>query len=234
VDELENSFLECLVSGMILKMSEGMFRPFYHKMFDWASDSLPRLITFYRLSAMAAEKLKSLFVTFAGFVIHEGSKRLLENSVLTQAILSYLYQICLHDKEGFITIERFNALVKPLVDLVESEFLIKGDISIKQLNATLVQLAVASNDLNRWQHMIDLLSLKTRHESPKVRLFVISTIETAATELGKDFLPLLPPAVPFLAEMLNDDDDTVERETRKMLAKLEALLGESLQPYFTI
>ncbi len=67
---------------------------------------------------MAAEKLKSLFVSFAGLVIHEGSKRLVEDSMLTRAILSYFYQIFLHDREGFITIERFNALVKPLVDMV--------------------------------------------------------------------------------------------------------------------
>ncbi len=48
LDEVENCLLDCLVTGMVLKMSEGVFRPFYHKMFDWASDSLPRLITFYR------------------------------------------------------------------------------------------------------------------------------------------------------------------------------------------
>lgn len=112
--------------------------------------------------------------------------------------------------------------------------MLSGQITIKLLNDTLIQLAVASNDLNRWQHMIDLLSSKTRHVNPQVRLNVISTIEAAATELGKDFLPLLPPAVPFLAEVLNDDDERVEKETRKMLLKLEELLGEPLQPYFTV
>jgi len=53
-----------------------------------------------------------------------------------------------------------------------------------------------------------------------------------ANELGKDFLPLLPPAVPFFAELLNDNDEEVEKETKRMLLKLEDILGEPLQPYF--
>lgn len=48
VENTEESILDCLVTGMVLKMSEGSFRPFYHKMYDWARDSLPRLITFYK------------------------------------------------------------------------------------------------------------------------------------------------------------------------------------------
>ena len=51
----------------------------------------------------------------------------------------------------------------------------------------------------------DLPVITKIHEDPKVRLFIISTIATAATELGKNFLPLLPPAVPYLAEMMNDE-----------------------------
>jgi len=66
-----------------------------------------------------------------------------------------------------------------------------------------------------------------------VRLHVLSTLEAAATELSKDFLPLLPPAVPFLAELMNDDDPDVEAETQKLLLKLEEIVGEPLQPYFT-
>ena len=93
---------------------------------------------------------------------------------------------------------------------------------------------MATNDLNRWQHLIELISLKTQHPNTKVRLFVVATLEAAANELGKDFLPLLPPAVPFLAELLNDEDIQVERETKKMLLKLENIVGEPLQPYFQI
>ncbi|ODM95754.1 HEAT repeat-containing protein 1, partial [Orchesella cincta] len=230
---VEDSVIDCLISGAVLKMSEGTFRPFYHKLFDWARDSDPRLITFYRFSASAAERLKSLFVTFAGNVMNEAVNCLNRNVELTKGVLSLFYHLFCNDREGFVTTDRFNAVVKPLVDLLESDFILNGHIELKILSDTLIQLAVSSNDLNRWQHMIDLISSKTHSSNKKVRLNVVATLESAATELGKDFLPLLPPVVPFLAELMNDDEPEVESATHKMLLKLETIVGEPLQPYFT-
>ncbi|CAL8131520.1 unnamed protein product [Orchesella dallaii] len=230
---VEDSVIDCFISGAVLKMSEGTFRPYYHKLFDWARDNDPRLITFYRFSAGAAERLKSLFVTFAGYIMNEAVNCLNRNVELTKGILSLFYHLFCNDREGFVTTDRFNAVVKPLVDLLESDFILNGHIELKILSDTLIQLAVASNDLNRWQHMIDLISSKTHSSNRKVRLNVVSTLESAATELGKDFLPLLPPVVPFLAELMNDDEPEVESATHKMLLKLEDIVGEPLQPYFT-
>lgn len=47
-NRVEDAVLDCLITGIILKMSESHFRPFYHKIFDWAGDNIDRLITFYR------------------------------------------------------------------------------------------------------------------------------------------------------------------------------------------
>lgn len=115
---------------------------------------------------------------------------------------------------------------------MESDDVLSGKIELKSLSDTLIQLAVASNDLNRWQHMIDLISTKAHHSDKRVRLNLIFVLEASATELGKDFLPLLPPVVPFVAELMNDDEPEVESATQKMLLKLEAIVGEPLQPYF--
>jgi len=48
LSQVENGILDCLTNGIVLKVSEGVFRSFYHKIFDWASENLDRLITFYR------------------------------------------------------------------------------------------------------------------------------------------------------------------------------------------
>lgn len=116
---------------------------------------------------------------------------------------------------------------------MESEHILGGQIELTSLSNCLIQLAVASNDLNRWQHMMDLVSTKAHHHDKHVRMNVISIFEAAANELGKDFLPLLPPVVPFLAELMNDDEPEVESATQKMLLKLESIVGEPLQSYFT-
>lgn len=133
----------------------------------------------------------------------------------------------------FIITNLTNPTILFIFSKVESHYVLNGDITISQVNECVVQLAVATNDLNRWQHLIELIGLKASHSNKAVRLNVLSTLEAAANELAKDFLPLLPPAVPFLAELMNDDEPEVESETQKLLLKLEEIVGEPLQPYFT-
>lgn len=45
---VEDAVIDCLVTGAVLKMSEGTFRPYYHKLFDWAKEDETKLITFFR------------------------------------------------------------------------------------------------------------------------------------------------------------------------------------------
>lgn len=77
-----------------------------------------RLLYSCRFSAAAAERLKSLFVTFAGNVMNEAVECLNQNVELNQGILSFFFHLFSNDREGFITTDRFNVLVKPLVDMV--------------------------------------------------------------------------------------------------------------------
>ena len=46
-----------------------------------------------------------------------------------------------------------------------------------------------------------------------------------------DYLPLLPEALPFLGELLEDGDEGVARRARALVADLEKAAGESLEPY---
>jgi len=53
-----------------------------------------------------------------------------------------------------------------------------------------------------------------------------------ARKLGEDFMPLLPETVPFLAEMLEDEDEDTEKCAQNAVRTLEEILGEPLQKYF--
>jgi U3 small nucleolar RNA-associated protein 10 len=53
-----------------------------------------------------------------------------------------------------------------------------------------------------------------------------------ARKLGEDFLPLLPETVPFLAELLEDEEEAVESACQKAVQNLEEILGEPLKKYF--
>lgn len=68
-----------------------------------------------------------------------------------------------------------------------------------------------------------------RAEHASVRLAAVRT-EVALTEkLGEEWLGLLPEMLPFISEALEDDDEGVERETRRWVAIIEGVLGESLE-----
>lgn len=53
-----------------------------------------------------------------------------------------------------------------------------------------------------------------------------------ARKLGEDFMPLLPETMPFLAEILEDEDETTEKCAQNAVCALEEILGEPLQKYF--
>jgi len=53
-----------------------------------------------------------------------------------------------------------------------------------------------------------------------------------ARKLGEDFMSLLPETVPFLAELLEDEDEATEKCAQNAVRTLEEILGEPLQKYF--
>ena len=53
-----------------------------------------------------------------------------------------------------------------------------------------------------------------------------------ARKLGEDFMPLLPKTVPFLAKMLEDENEATEKCTQNAVQTLEEILEEPLQKYF--
>lgn len=61
-------------------VSDERFVVFLRQLFDWSkSDSSERLLTFYRLTDRIAERLKGLFVLFAGNLVKAFSDLLRQN-----------------------------------------------------------------------------------------------------------------------------------------------------------
>ncbi|XP_010777479.1 HEAT repeat-containing protein 1-like, partial [Notothenia coriiceps] len=132
--EVEGHVINCLLA-MVLKLSEVTFRPLFFKLLDWSkTGSKERLLTFFRLSDVLAEKLKSLFVLFAGNLVKPIADLLtLSNCsqtseplfaslssqkvcLLLHFLLDCLYKICLYDTQRFLSRERADTLLQPLLD----------------------------------------------------------------------------------------------------------------------
>uniref|UniRef100_A0A0A1XM81 HEAT repeat-containing protein 1 n=1 Tax=Zeugodacus cucurbitae TaxID=28588 RepID=A0A0A1XM81_ZEUCU len=233
----------------VLKLSESSFRPYYLKVYEWAIKQRAEretILTFFLLTNRIAEALKALFLLFARDIIDDAANLLNEYNAAKQditvdeealtadivkSILNTLYTLFLHDSKGFINNQRFEVLMQPLVDQLENRLVLESEELQQVLQTCLAQLAAAvSNDI-MWKQLNHQVLMKTRTNVPEVRILSFNCCLEIVRKLGEDFTPLLPETVPFVAELLEDENQRVEKNTRKAVQELENILGESLQSY---
>ncbi|XP_070846670.1 HEAT repeat-containing protein 1 [Chaetodon trifascialis] len=252
--EVEGRVIDCLLA-MVMKLSEVTFRPLFFKLFDWSkSHSKERLLTFYRLSDRVAERLKGLFVLFAGNLVKAFADLLRQtnscktdellfdscraeekNSLLLQFVLDCLHKIFLYDTQRFLSKERADALMGPLLNQLENT---QGGEQVYQQRVTqhlvpcVGQFSVALADDAQWKTLNYQILLRTRHSDSKVRFSSLLMLMELASKLKENYMVLLPETIPFLAELMEDECEEVEQQVQKVVQEMENILGEPLQSYF--
>ena len=66
----------------------------------------------------------------------------------------------------------------------------------------------------------------------QVRKFVLSLVSSLVEAKGETYLAVLPDAVPFLCEALEDEDAELEAETKALIRRMEEVFGQSVESYF--
>uniref|UniRef100_A0A8D3E7J4 HEAT repeat-containing protein 1 n=1 Tax=Scophthalmus maximus TaxID=52904 RepID=A0A8D3E7J4_SCOMX len=225
--QVEGCVIDCLIA-MVMKLSEVTFRPLFFKLFDWSkSDSNERLLTFYRLCDSVAERLKGLFVLFAGNLVKPISDLLRRTNscrtdeplfggcggeekiaLLLHCVLDCLQKIFLYDTQRFLSRERADALMSPLVDQLENTW---GAEPLYQQTVTqhlvpcVAQFSVALNDDAQWKTLNYQILMKTRHSDAKVRFSSLLMLLELASKLKENYVVLLPETIPFLAELMEGE-----------------------------
>lgn len=106
-----------------------------------------------------------------------------------------------------------------------------ADISLSSdLIPSITELAVAADSPNHHKVLNASILKYTRSDIPAVRLAAVQCQRSLTNRLGEEWLALLPEMLPFISELQEDDDETVERETLGWIKKIEDVLGESLTP----
>ncbi|KAM6279972.1 HEAT repeat-containing protein 1 [Porphyrio hochstetteri] len=256
VGKTEMCIIDCLIS-MVMKLSEASFRPLFFKLFDWSkteSTLKDRVLTFHRIADCIADKLKGLFTLFAGHLVKPFAETLnqvnvsktdeaffdSENStekscLLLQFTMNCLHKLFLYDTQKFLSKERAETLMLPLVDQLEN--MLGGDEKFQErvtahLLPCIAQFSVAMADDSLWKPLNYQILLKMRHTSPKVRFAALLAVVEVAQKLKENYLVLLPESIPFLAELMEDECEEVEQQCQRTIHQLEVILGEPLQSYF--
>ncbi|KAF1318510.1 hypothetical protein FI667_g13898, partial [Globisporangium splendens] len=140
-----------------------------------------------------------------------------------------------HDSDGFMEKERFDVVMSPLVDVFD---IVKHDASAKDfvydvVTACVANLAWAAKSDLLWKPLHYAVLMKSRSDSPAVRLATLKTVEKCYQVIGDEFLAMLPESIPFLAELMEDTDAEVERTCHQVIKQIEEISGESLDQYLT-
>lgn len=88
-----------------------------------------------------------------------------------------------------------------------------------------------SNDDNMWQKLNFTLLMKTRSEHWQTRLAVLSVIENLFDKMRERYLVILNDTIPFISELLEDEDERVELAAKRIVIRIEQLTGESINEY---
>lgn len=243
---------------LVLKMNSALFQPFFGRISDWAfSNPSANLLVYSKILIFMFDSLKEIFAEF--FVPYREQiysvllpgdatlKSCVEDGIgvwknLIKCIgLSFKYQFSAagdassngisedaFDKVQSVLLFQLDnplpgtrqvfiencavALVPAVVDVAKAVgSFVASDPMWKSFNAKLMQFSVA------------------KHSHQKIVLLdIISALFDAFAE---EYLGLLPEILPSLAELLEDNDEEVEKRAKECVSVIEKYLGEPILKY---
>lgn len=82
-----------------------------------------------------------------------------------------------------------------------------------------------------WQQMNYSILLKTRSDNWKSRQAALLLIEHMFENMRERYLVVLNDTIPFLSELLEDENEKVEGTAKKIVQGIEKMTGESINDY---
>lgn len=247
IEHLEERTLKVALQ-MVYKLNDTIFKPMFLRILEWAAEDLresdpegrnKRLTVFWDLLTMLCDNLKSLVTEYYGYVLENAVEVItkgVENQDLWEAVLKSL-------TIGFSTDERgishpyhiLTATNHPILDFwqspthfdkIASPLLSSLSAATAKLTTpAIVELANAAQSEDHFKFINTQVLQHMRSDDGGVRLAAVETMTELYAKMGEEWLPLLPESVPFIAELMEDDEEDVERAVQRLIVKVEESLG---------
>ncbi|KKK25766.1 hypothetical protein ARAM_002036 [Aspergillus rambellii] len=247
---------------MIYKLNDTTFRPIFSKLVEWATTSLPkkdtqgslaRLTTFYRFLQLFFGTLQSIVTGYASYIIDsvvavlgKASPSNPNSKSLWLATMRMLRSAFEHDQDEFWqSPSHLTKISQPLISqLGHATNPTTAAIVIEEAVPAITELAVAADSTDNHKELNTALMRFLRPsagptgkaaggENPHTRLAALKAEQSLTEHLGEDWLALLPEMLPYISELMEDEDENVEREVRKWVKQIEGVLGERLDDMLT-
>lgn len=231
---------------IVMKLNDKVFRPQFVRMVRWAFEGegtiVPaqmRHLVMFKFVAKLLGSLRSIVTSYYGYffdytceILRASSDDFEFSNTLHKLILQTLFFSFSSDQDDFWqSPSRFDQVLEVLVFQLSRNPIIHGPLLVK----TLVAFAETCSSEQYRKKVSEALSsmiASTRTSSEKI--WTIRILSSLYKRSGESWISRLPPLVPFVAELLDDEDEHVESEVRlKLVPVLEEVLGESLDKYIS-
>ncbi|OAX85330.1 hypothetical protein ACJ72_00295 [Emergomyces africanus] len=255
VNDIERQVNDMAIK-MIYKLNDTVFRPFFVQLTEWATAGLPksvgsgrllRLTTFYKFLGTFFGTLKSIVTSYSSYII-ESTVEILqtarcndkESKGLWLATMQMLRNSFEHDQDEFWQSPTHLAAISgPLVtQLSHSTNQSTLQLITSETIPTIVELAAAADSPDNHKELNSAIMRFMRPgvsnagrnggDNPYTRLAAVKCELSLTERLGEEWLALLPEMLPYISELMEDDDENVEKEVRRWVLAIEEVLGEKL------
>ncbi|KAJ5087353.1 U3 small nucleolar RNA-associated protein 10 [Penicillium angulare] len=252
--------LNDLTIKMIYKLNDSTFRPLFSRIVDWATTGAPkdeqgqlsRLTTFYKFLQVFFGTLQSIVTGYSSYIL-ENVVQILGTAgpakatkPLWLATLRTLRNSFEHDQDEFWqSPSHLNAISGPLISQLAHATTSKTTTAVAEdVIPAITELAVAADSTDNHKEINVALMRYLRPstapnaksaggDNPFTRLAALKAEQALTEQLGEEWLALLPEMLPYISELMEDEDESVEREVRKWVKQIEGVLGERLDDMLT-
>lgn len=157
----------------------------------------------------------------------------LEISQTSEKILESIRLCCVYDS---ITDARYELIMPVVVSLLSVRISFESDETFLEYceNFVIPTIAALASSVNKdllWKPMNRKILMLLRDKKKAVRIAALKTIHGLFSQVGEEYLLLLPECLPFLSESLEDDALDVAALTQEVVKYIEELSGEKLENY---
>ncbi|KAJ5621414.1 hypothetical protein N7528_006197 [Penicillium herquei] len=260
LDEAETGLNDVTIK-MIYKLNDSTFRPLFTKLVEWATtdaskkdeqSQLARLTTFYKFLQVFFGTLQSIVTGYSSYIMEKTIEILgtagpaKATKSLWLATLRTLRNSFEHDQDEFWqSPSHLNAISVPLISQLAHAATSKTlTLVVEEVVPAITELAIAADSTDNHKELNVALMRYLRPstapnaksaggDNPFTRLAALKAEMALTEQLGEEWLALLPEMLPYISELMEDEDESVEREVRKWVKQIEGVLGERLDDMLT-
>ncbi|KAK6042917.1 BP28CT domain protein, partial [Cooperia oncophora] len=242
---VERSVFKSLLA-MAEVLTENTLRSVVNGLIDWAEQGLkPSATQWYATPRPSSSRFYDSFNTLAlpyfgrlmelsgrilnacnATVLNErGRSKSRKRMLLIVHVIDFIGNCARHRE--FFTQDRAEVVIEPLINEIVNSKLSGHEMRcVPHISDALYRIADTHPDV--FQDILDKLLLKTRNNKAKIRYRALLVMEAILEKVGDGVAPHLPMILPFLSELLEDENRNVEEQCDRVVRLLQSKFGENI------